>query len=523
MRALSVLAAGWCLTALALPVEVLRQTGPAANRVDIAVLGDGYTAADQQQLTQDATTLVNALFNASPWKEYAGLFNVKLIKVVSSQTGADYGTYGGIRDTALNAAYGCGGAQRCLSVNDTIVHSLASANTPEYDLALVLVNDPMYGGSGGPVPVASVHPLAAEIVIHELGHSLGQLADEYDSPYPGYPPCSVTSDCPEANATLRTNFTVKWNAWIAPSTPLPTPQNAGYTGIGIFEGARYMSQGVFRPYDFACRMRMLEFPFCSVCQEQMVRTFWSYVSPVDEWTPGATAPVPICAHVTYGVVQPTLAPSTYGYQWKVNGVARDAGAMLTVQPLELGTASVAVELVVTDRTSLVRNDPQRVLEEKVSWNNPVVGSCVPSACDARVSCQADGGCGRQLRAVGSACGPSACAHGQVTASATCDGTGTCLALDGGVTQSCGAYVCDAAGAGCLYACRDGVDCASGYVCDRGECVVPAPDAGALIVLPAANPRYGAPPSGCGCGMGGGPLAWVLLAAVPPLRWRARRR
>jgi hypothetical protein len=42
------------------------------------------------------------------------------------------------------------------------------------------VNDTTYGGSGGAFAVLSRHPLSIEIALHEIGHTLGLLADEYD-------------------------------------------------------------------------------------------------------------------------------------------------------------------------------------------------------------------------------------------------------------------------------------------------------------------------------------------------------
>ena len=63
----------------------------------------------------------------------------------------------------------------------------AARNVPTYDYIFVMVNDTTYGGSGGVVSTFSVNELAGEIGLHEFGHSFAGLADEYTTPYPGYP------------------------------------------------------------------------------------------------------------------------------------------------------------------------------------------------------------------------------------------------------------------------------------------------------------------------------------------------
>lgn len=127
---------------------------------------------------------MNRLFAATPWREYAGLFNVSIIHVVSNENGADDGTYGAMRDTALGSYYGCSGVDRSICFNSGAVLTVAAQASPQYDQLVVLVNDPKYGGPGGVIAALSTNTDAPEILIHELGHSVGGLADEYENPYP---------------------------------------------------------------------------------------------------------------------------------------------------------------------------------------------------------------------------------------------------------------------------------------------------------------------------------------------------
>ena len=90
---------------------------------------------------------------------------------------------------------------------------------PEYHIVLIIVNDPQYGGTGGDFAISSVHESAPEIVMHELRHSFGNLADEYDTYTPGY----YGHEGPNTTAETVREL-IKWNAWILPVTPVPTPE-----------------------------------------------------------------------------------------------------------------------------------------------------------------------------------------------------------------------------------------------------------------------------------------------------------
>ena len=114
---------------------------------------------------------------------------------------------------------------------------IATVAPDHRDVILVIVNDPEYGGSGGPVAVTSIHPDVVELVLHELGHSFGLLADEYDS---DSQLCNDSVEPAEANATKQTNpINIKWNVgggpptgWIELTTPVPTTNSApGLVGL----------------------------------------------------------------------------------------------------------------------------------------------------------------------------------------------------------------------------------------------------------------------------------------------------
>src|SRR6266851_4181159 len=54
----------------------LQKTGDPATKVDLLVLGDGYTVAERPKFEKDARRFVEALFSTSPFREHRKDFNV---------------------------------------------------------------------------------------------------------------------------------------------------------------------------------------------------------------------------------------------------------------------------------------------------------------------------------------------------------------------------------------------------------------------------------------------------------------
>jgi hypothetical protein len=358
------------------------------NRLDILVLGDGYTSAEQAAFANHAAAMKAGLFNISPLKEYQSFVNWQTGFVASSQSGADHPPYqagctgtsccadtearndpraGVFVNTALDATFCTNQLHRALTTRQSKVLA-AAAGYPDWDKVMVIVNDPVYGGTGGAVATISAHTSAPLIAIHEFGHTVSGLADEYDSPFPGFPACSdVGGSAPcEANATNQTNASlVKWRSWFTPGLPIPTP--AGTAGTGLFQGARYLANGMYRPVD-ACMMRALEHPFCPVCRQEYVLKlyrggFGSPAAGIDLIEPGTEAPSPATA-VSYArgstrrfsatLLQPSLG--AVAVQWYLDGVAI-SGATAASYDFRQDAATPTtrtLELRVTDQTAFVK-------------------------------------------------------------------------------------------------------------------------------------------------------------------------
>jgi IgA peptidase M64 len=358
------------------PTETIINNGDAANRVDIAILGDGYTAAEMDKYRNDVQALMTQFFNNEPFREYRNFFNVHRIDVISAQSGADHPERSFFVNTALDATYNCSGVQRLICVNTSKVNTILgnSVAPAQRDMVFVIVNDPEYGGSGGSVAVTSTNQEVLELILHELGHSFGLLADEYGGPPP--PVCNNTFEPSAVNATKATDRSlIKWNHWIDANTPIPTFTTSD--GVpGLYQGAVYCDTGLYRP-TFGSKMRFLGRPYEQINTEQLIRRIYNVVSPLDASQPSASEITFTTAQSQSFSVTPLMTLSgTVKVDWFLDGVFQSTGTGFTVNNLSSGAHSV--DAVVKDTTAQVRKDTENLLSDSRRWNLTVNGVSTPT-------------------------------------------------------------------------------------------------------------------------------------------------
>ncbi len=366
-----------CFTQMASGQTVvqLANNGDPANRVDMVIVSEGYTAGEMTKFANDVQNLITNFFTQEPYREYQRYYNVYRLEVASNQSGADHPPV--LKDTAFDATYNCAGIQRLICVNNAKVNMVVAGalGAAQRDLVVVLVNDPEYGGSGGAVAVASTHTDVVELVLHEQGHSFGLLTDEYGGPPP--PACNAAIEPSAANATRQTaRAMIKWDSWIDANTPLPT--TAAAAGVpGLYEGANYCDTGLFRPTS-GSKMRFLGFPFEQINSEQLIRRIYNVASPID-----GISPTPDTFILVRGTTQnfsvTTPQPFTHALDvtWKVDGVTSGSGPAFTLDTTSLSLRAHTVEVVVKDTTDMVRSDPAEILMESRIWNVTVQELRIP--------------------------------------------------------------------------------------------------------------------------------------------------
>jgi hypothetical protein len=202
-----------------------------------------------------------------------------------------------------------------MSFDNRNIRDIASA--VPYDALFLVVNTDQYGGGG----IYNLYACSAAdnrwseyVFVHEFGHSFGGLGDEYytsDVAYSDFYPQGVEPWEPNVTALLDPEH-VKWQQFLTPGIPIPTPwdkekydreeseyrrklkelrekkapeseiekvrvehqkwvehffQNHRYRdAVGAFEGAGYASKGLYRPALNCIMFSKGNIPFDPVCR-----------------------------------------------------------------------------------------------------------------------------------------------------------------------------------------------------------------------------------------------------------------
>lgn len=307
------------------PIHV---SGPSPQKVDLLILGDGYTQLDMKKFEQDARRLTQHLFEVSPFKERADDFNVWAMAVPSQESGVSRPSTGVHHASALGARYDIFGSERyVLTLDNRALRDIAQY--APYEFIEILVNNDTYGGGGifGQFStVAASNEWANYLFVHEFGHHFAGLADEYYTSPVAYGSSGTRMEPWEPNVTaLRDPEHLKWKRYVQPGTPLPTPwpkveyeaysreyqkrraalraanrpedemnalfredlartralfADARYrTAIGAFEGANYEASGYYRPA-MQCIMFDRSEQFCQVCRDGISEIIDLYARPL---------------------------------------------------------------------------------------------------------------------------------------------------------------------------------------------------------------------------------------------------
>ncbi|MCA1824668.1 MAG: M64 family metallopeptidase [Mycobacteriales bacterium] len=343
-------------------VSAVEVRGPTDTMLDLVFVGDGYTRGELGKFHRDVRSQVALLMSIEPYRNYRRAFNVWAVDVVSAESGVDNDpTPGVMRATALDMEFWCGGTERLLCV-DTAKAATAARAAPEGDQVIAIANSTKYGGAGGEVTTAAgANARSAQILMHELGHSIGHLADEYDSAYASSW-IGVEPDEPNVTvypAELMMSQRAKWYRWVGQPSP-----DGGV--VGSYEGARYNPVLYWRPTPDSL-MRTLGRPFNSPSREAMVLRFYKYASPITTASP-APGPVERRARIVLRILRP--ASHVLRVTWQVDGrVVAARGTVLDLGRLRVRPGAHVVA-VVEDPTPWVLASPARSdrLRQTMEWS-----------------------------------------------------------------------------------------------------------------------------------------------------------
>jgi len=302
-------------------VWTLFENGPPATKVDLLILGDGYTKRERRKFHKDVKQLTGVLFETEPFRSRKGDFNVRAIDLAAPESGISNPRAGIWRDCPLGLSFNAFDIDRyVLTYANRTVREVA-AQAP-YDALIILFNDRKYGGGGifNLYTTASARSSQASyLIVHEFGHSFAGLGDEYYASsvaYEDFYPPGMEPWEPNVTALLDPKQ-LKWWHLLDIDTPIPTPWNQAaydsasyayqekrrqlrergaseetmealfaevkaitkplleaepYFGkVGAFEGAGYQAKGLYRPQVDCIMFSRNPDGYCRVCAEAIER------------------------------------------------------------------------------------------------------------------------------------------------------------------------------------------------------------------------------------------------------------
>ena len=296
-------------------VVAIETHGDPEDKVDVLLLGDGYTADEFDTFIERARELTNVLFSTAPFSERREDFNIWALAPAAAESGISRPSTGIYRDSPIGTTYDAFRSERYVLTYDNRAWRKIASSAP-YDFVEILTNTETYGGGGiyGLYSTAAANSdWAGYLFVHEFGHHFAGLADEYYTSSVAYEAPDVIVEPYEPNVTaLLDPDQLKWRHLVAEDTKLPTPwPKAEYeehaiayqlrraemrsskvpetamnelfrdnqrivrtlfasaetrSVIGAFEGANYQAKGYYRS-ELNCIMFTRTVDFCRVCAD----------------------------------------------------------------------------------------------------------------------------------------------------------------------------------------------------------------------------------------------------------------
>jgi hypothetical protein len=314
--------------------------GEPQKKVDVAIVGEGYTTKELGKFRADLEKFSQILFTQEPFLSNKEKFNIYGVFKPSEESGADEPPADIFKNTVLNSTFNSLGSERYLLTEDNKALRDLAAHVP-YDALFIMVNHKRYGG-GGIYNWCCTFTVDNQwhkyLFLHEFGHSFAGLADEYytsDVAYDNFFKPTVEPVEPNITALLDT-ANVKWSKWLTKGIGLPSywekkeyeemdykwqderralnnniaelkrnrapkheiaqaeeeynlkdkkhaeevdlflQKTKQHRMIGAFEGAGYLPKGLYRPMIDCIMFSKGDKPFCRVCEEAILKVIQFY-------------------------------------------------------------------------------------------------------------------------------------------------------------------------------------------------------------------------------------------------------
>ena len=291
-------------------------TGPPAERMNLVILGDGYQHDESWKFHRDVDRNLAVLWSVEPYRSYRNYMNIYLIEIVSADSGVrcdpndqanpnnnfkvtplrlwyngSATTNGCVDPLARGTVYGpapdpsapcvqfmdlgCSGNNQHNRLLTTYMTPIGVSGQNVQTLAIF--NTFAYGGIGGTQATTSGgSPQGPLISVHELGHSHGQMADEYpysSRPTPGGPAPSTEPGSFHHSRMTHDQMVAtqsKWWRWLCEKSESGGIITARDSTCGPpHEGGNTRSSNIWRPSEHSI-MRWIGNHFDQVGREHMV-------------------------------------------------------------------------------------------------------------------------------------------------------------------------------------------------------------------------------------------------------------
>ena len=294
------------------------------KKIDIIIIGDGYTNEEQSKFLADSKRAYRYIFETEPFSDYFDKFNVRAAFCPSDESGITEPSFDREATTRFGTTFNFGGVERRIGVEKLETLNRAIGNIP-HEFVILIANTNRYGGIGlyNNYCTAAIGNIWSKyLVVHEFGHSFAGLADEYyglatcnnnksdstiieDYFEPWQPNVTIDTVNPKWERLLdhENTYVKRWekekydtfsrkfiNDYLdlrfsmAPESDIDSliivnvekeqnllKQNHNYVELGLYEGAFYQSCDYYRS-SVNCMMFSLDpNAFCKVCSQAIER------------------------------------------------------------------------------------------------------------------------------------------------------------------------------------------------------------------------------------------------------------
>ncbi|GAB4332984.1 MAG: hypothetical protein Kow0037_11020 [Calditrichia bacterium] len=315
-------------------------SGDPHKKVDVVYIAEGYTAEEYSKFEKDLKKFTEVFFSLEPYKSRRSDFNIYGVFKASAESGVDEPTHGHFKNTAVDATFNSMGSPRYLLTENNRAWRDIAAHVPYDAVFIMVNSKRYGGGGiyNFFCTFTSDNQWQNYVMLHEFGHHFSGLADEYytsSTAYNDFYPRGVEPREPNITA-LTDPANLKWKELLSPGIEVPTPwekaefdrldmeyqtkrgdlnekiarlnregaapeeiqkteiaseelsrthaermdnflQNSRYAGkVGVFEGAGYSSEGLYRPMLDCIMFSKGQKPFCKVCEAAINRVIDHY-------------------------------------------------------------------------------------------------------------------------------------------------------------------------------------------------------------------------------------------------------